>query len=216
MATTQAPPAVLDRPTPSSPQNPPGELAPPLHEDRAKHRLFPGWLWVAVAIAFPIGGLIGRAVAGPVDAIGAALLGGVLTGAVLGVGQWLAARGELGNGPVWIGASALGYGVGLAGGAALVGFGTELGELAAMGAVSGVALGAAQGLALALQGRTRLGIGWAAAMPVLLVFGWSASTLVGVDVGLQFTVFGAAGAVLFMLLSGLLLARLTPPRPQTA
>ena len=39
-------------------------------------------------------------------------------------------------------------------------------------------------------------------------------TGIGVDVDNQFTVFGAGGALLFMLLSGLLLARFTPARPQ--
>jgi hypothetical protein len=44
-------------------------------------------------------------------------------------------------------------------------------------------------------------------MPVLFRLGWCASTGIGVDVDDQFTVFGAAGALLFMLLSGLVLAR---------
>ena len=46
-------------------------------------------------------------------------------------------------------------------------------------------------------------------MPVLFGLGWIATTAIGVSVEDQFTVFGAAGAVLFMLLSGLLLARFT-------
>jgi hypothetical protein len=52
---------------------------------------------------------------------------------------------------------------------------------------------------------------WAGATPLLLALGWSATSLAGVSVERHFTVFGAAGAVLFMLLSGLLLARFTPP-----
>jgi hypothetical protein len=47
-------------------------------------------------------------------------------------------------------------------------------------------------------------------MPILLALGWAASTLIGVDVDNQFTVFGASGAIVFTLLSGLLLARLAP------
>jgi hypothetical protein len=81
-----------------------------------------------------------------------------------------------------------------------------------MGAVTGVVLGAAQGLTLAAQGRTRLAVAWGGAMPVLLAIGWSTSTLVGVDVDDQFTVFGAAGAIVFTVLSGLLLARFMPVR----
>jgi hypothetical protein len=85
-----------------------------------------------------------------------------------------------------------------------------------MGAVSGVALGAAQGLALATQGQIHLAIAWAGAMPALLAIGWSASTLIGVSVEDQFTVFGALGAIVFTLLSGLVLARFTPARARAA
>ena len=110
--------------------------------------------------------------------------------------------------------SAVGYAVGLAAGAALVGYDTDLGALALMGLVSGAALGAAQGLVLARQGRRALALPWALAMPVLFALGWSVASVTGIGVDDQFTVFGAGGALLFMLLSGLLLARFTPARPQ--
>ena len=186
------------------------------HQTPSQRRPFPGWRWVAVALAFPIAGLIGWTVGGRVDAVGAALLGGALTGAGLGAVQWWAANGALGRAAAWIGSSAVGYAVGLAAGAALVGYDTELGDLAAMGAVSGLMLGAAQGLALAAQGRKRLAIAWATAMPVLLALGWTVTTAGGISVEDQFTVFGAYGAVVFTLLSGLLLARFTRIRAQVA
>ena len=171
--------------------------------------VFSGWRWAAVALAFPVAGLIGRGVGGEVDAVGAALIGGAFTGAALGAAQWLAARDTFGDWPLWVGASAAGYGVGLAAGAALVDYETDLGSLAAMGAVSGVVLGAGQGFALAAQGRGRLAKAWGPAMPVLFAAGWSVTTLGGIDVDKQFTVFGAFGAITFTLLSGLLLARMT-------
>jgi hypothetical protein len=186
------------------------------HRTQSQRRPFPGWRWAAVALAFPIAGLIGWTVGGRVDAAGAALIGGALTGAGLGAVQWWAANGALGRAAAWIGASAAGYAVGLAAGAALVGYDTELGDLAAMGAVSGFMLGAAQGLALAAQDRKRLAIAWATAMPVLLALGWTVTTAGGISVEDQFTVFGAYGAVVFTLLSGLLLARFTGTRPQVA
>jgi hypothetical protein len=173
----------------------------------SERRVFPGWSWAAVALAFPVAGLLGRAAGGDVDAVGAALLGGAFTGAGLGAAQWLAAREMFGSWPVWVGVSGVGYGVGLAAGAALVGYETDLASLAAMGAVSGAILGAGQGLVLAAQGRQRLAVAWGMAMPALFAMGWSATQLAGIDVDKQFTVFGAAGAVTFMLLSGLLLAR---------
>jgi len=169
-----------------------------------------------VAPAFPISALIGRAVGGPVDAVDAALVGGALTGAGLGGVQWWAARGALGRAAAWIAASAVGYAVGLAAGAALVGHDTSLGDLAVMGVISGAVLGGAQGLVLAREGHGGLAVPWALAMPVLFALGWCASTVIGVNVEDQYTVFGAAGAVLFMVLSGLLLARFTPTRTHVA
>jgi hypothetical protein len=172
-------------------------------------RRFPGWRWVAVAFAFPIAGYIGWKVGGRVDAVGAAVVGGALTGAGIGAVQWWAADGAFGRPAGWIAASAVGFAVGLAAGAALVGYDTDLGALALMGVVTGAALGAAQGFVLALEGRQGLAVPWALAMPVLFGLGWCASTAIGVNVDDQYTVFGAAGSVLFMLLSGLLLARFT-------
>ena len=183
-------------------------------QDPSQRRRFPGWRWVAVALAFPVAGLIGWKVGGRVDAVGAALVGGALTGAGLGAVQWWAANGALGRAAAWIGASAAGYAVGLAAGAALVGYDTDLGSLAVMGFVSGAVLGGAQGLVLARAGRRGLALPWALAMPVLFALGWCASTAIGVNVDDQYTVFGAAGAIVFMLLSGLLLARFAPALEQ--
>ena len=184
--------------------------------DASEQRRFPGWRWVAVGFAFPIVGLIAWTVGGRVDAVDAALVGGALTGAGLGAVQWWAAKGALGRAAAWISASAVGYAGGLAAGAALVGYDTDLGALAMMGLVSGAVLGAAQGLVLAKQGHSGLALPWAVAMPVVFALGWCATTLGGIDVDKQFTVFGAYGAVVFMLLSGLLLARFTPARAQAA
>jgi len=89
-------------------------------------------------------------------------------------------------------------------------------DLAVMGVISGAVLGGAQGLVLAREGHRGLAVPWALAMPVLFALGWCASTAIGVNVEDQYTVFGAAGAVLFMVLSGLLLARFTPTRTHVA
>src|SRR5215208_5653623 len=105
--------------------------------DPSQRRSFPGWRWVAVWAAFPVAGYIGWKVGGRVDAVDAALVGGALTGAGIGAAQWWAAKGALGRAAAWIGASAVGYAVGLAAGAALVGYDTDLGALAVRGLVSG-------------------------------------------------------------------------------
>jgi hypothetical protein len=182
----------------------------------SQRRSFPGWRWMAVWPAFPVAGLIGWMIGGHVDAVAAALVGGALTAAGLAAVQWWAAQGALGRPAAWIGASALAYAGGLAAGAALVDYATGLGALALMGLLSGAALGAAQGLVLAWQRHRALALAWGLAMPLLFALGWSVASLTGIGVDDQFTVFGAGGALLFTLLSGLLLARFTPARTQVA
>jgi hypothetical protein len=186
------------------------------HQAPSPRRHFPGWPWAVVALAFPIAGYIGWGISGPVDTVTAALIGGALTGAGVAAVQWWAAKGTLGRPAAWISASTAAYAAGLAAGAALVGYDTDLGSLVLMGLVSGASLGAAQGLVLARQGKSRLGAAWGAAMPALFALAWVPTTLIGVSVENQFTVFGAAGAITFTLLSGLLLARFTPSTTRVA
>jgi len=171
------------------------------------------WLiWTAGFLAFPLAGLAGTGVAGRVDSPLAALLGGAVTGLVIGLGQTLAGLGRL-DIRRWVPATGVGMGLGLLLGAAAVGYGTSLVDLALMGALTGLVLGPAQALALPRGTRSRWL--WAAAMPALWALGWTATTLGGIAVDEQFTVFGAYGAVTFSALSGLLLLRLLPDRPAT-
>ena len=86
-------------------------------------------------------------VAGRVDSVSAAVLGGVMTGAGLGAAQWALLR-RRGVGIGWIPATAIGLGVGLAVGAALVSYRTDITSLVVMGAVSGLGVGIAQGAML--------------------------------------------------------------------
>ncbi|NUK13798.1 hypothetical protein HRW09_05335 [Streptomyces lunaelactis] len=166
-------------------------------------------VWTAGFLSFPIAGLAGRAVAGRVDSPTAALVGGAVTGLVIGMGQSLAGHRRL-DPRRWIPATTIGIGLGLPLGAALVGYGTSLPVLAAMGAVTGLVLGIAQ--AFALPGRARLREAWGVAMPALWALGWTVTTLAGISVDEQFTVFGATAAVVVSALSGFLLLGLLPAR----
>ena len=172
------------------------------------------WLiWTAGFLAFPVAGLAGTAVAGRVDDPIAALVGGAVAGLVIGAGQTLASLRRL-DLRTWVPATGIGMGAGLLLGAVVVGYDTSLGDLALMGALTGLVLGAAQ--ALALPRGTRMRWVWAAAMPALWALGWTTTTLGGIAVDKQFTVFGAYGAVAFSALSGLLLLWLLPARPVAA
>jgi hypothetical protein len=170
-------------------------------------------LWTAGFLAFPIAGALATALVGRINDAGSALLGGMVAGAVIGTGQWLVARRLL-DPQTWIPATALAMGIGLGVGAWAVGYGTSLGELALMGFITGIPLGAAQ--ASLLRDRVANAWLWGAAMPLLWALGWTVTTAGGIDVDRQFAVFGAYGAITFMALSGVLLDRLraTTPAPQ--
>jgi hypothetical protein len=171
--------------------------------------LRPWLIWTIGFVSFPIAGVAGGAVAGRVDNPVAALLGGVITGVVIGAGQSLASSRRL-DPRRWIVATAVGMGIGLLLGATTVGYGTSLADLAVMGALTGLVLGAAQ--ALALPTRVSYRWAWATATTVLWALGWTLTTLAGIDVDKQYMVFGAAGAVTFSALSGILLHALLPTR----
>ena len=167
-------------------------------------------LWTAGFLAFPIGGALATGATGRVNDLGSAVIGGLVAGAVIGAGQWLVARRLL-DPRTWIPATAVAMGIGLGVGAWAVGYGTSLGELALMGFITGIPLGAAQ--AYLLRDRLANAWLWAAAMPLLWALGWTVTTAGGIDVDRQFAVFGAYGAITFMALSGVLLDRLRATTP---
>ena len=175
-----------------------------------------GWLlWTAAFVSFPIAGIAAQAATGRINDAVSALVGGLVAGAVIGTGQWLAGRRLLGGALAWIAATAAAMGAGLLAGAWVAGYGTSVGELALMGAITGLPLGAAQ--AFLLRGRVAYPWVWAAAMPLLWALGWTVTAAAGVGVDRQYAVFGAFGAITFMALSGIVLDRLraaaTPAAP---
>ena len=167
-------------------------------------------LWTAGFLSFPIAGIAAEAVVGRIDDAGSALVGGLVAGAVIGTCQWLVARRLL-DAQTWIPATAVAMGVGLLVGAWVVGYGTSLGELALMGFITGIPLGAAQ--AYLLRGRVASAWAWGVAVPLLWALGWTVTTAAGIDVERQYAVFGALGAITFMALSGVLLDRLRAAAP---
>jgi len=171
-------------------------------------------LWTAGFISFPIAGIAAQAAVGRINDGVAALVGGLIAGAVIGAGQWLVARRLLGDPRAWIPATAAAMGIGLLAGAWVVGYGTSIGELALMGAITGLPVGAVQ--AFLLRDRVAHCWVWAVAMPLLWALGWTVTAAAGVGVDRQYAVFGAFGAITVMALSGVLLDRLhaaTPAAP---
>jgi hypothetical protein len=167
------------------------------------------WLiWMLGFLALPIGGFAAILIVGRIDSPRAAVIGGSITGLVVGAGQALASRSRL-DWRWWIPATTLGMALGLLLGAAAVSYRSTLTDLVIMGALTGVPLGIAQTIALPRGARLRWV--WAAAMPGLWALGWTVTTVAGIAVSDQFPIFGAFGALAFTALSGVLLHVLLPP-----
>jgi len=154
-------------------------------------------------LGFPLGGLAAILVVGAVDNLTAALIGGLITGTILGAAQsWAMGR----SGPpalLWIAATGVGFMAGFGVGSAVVDYDTSLAALTVQGAISGLAVGIAQALVL----RRRLGrlvLVWPAALPVIWALGWVVTTSIGVAVDQQFIVFGSSGALVVTALTAVL------------
>ena len=165
------------------------------------------WLWpVAILASFPIGGYLADLAVDGVDSVGAALVGGLIAGAIIGAAEWFALRRWVSW--LWIAATTVGVAAGLTAGAALVDYGIGRGALAIMGAVTGVGVGVLQALVLARH-RVSGAFWWAVANPPAWALGWLVTTYVITrNVKEQFTNFGASGALVFGLLTWLLLEAL--------
>ncbi len=171
------------------------------------------WLWpVAILVSFPIGGLIADLVVDGVDSVGAALAGGLIVGAIIGAAEWFALRQWVSW--LWIPATIAGLAVGLVAGAALVDYGIDRGDLALMGAVNGLAVGVMQALVLGRQ-RMPSAFWWAVANPPAWALGWVVSSyVISRNIDERFPIFGASGAIVFGLLTWLLLAVLLRAAPE--
>jgi hypothetical protein len=171
------------------------------------------WLWpVAILVGFPIGGLVADLVVNGIDSVGAALAGGLITGAIIGAAEWFALRQWVSW--LWILATTAGMAVGLAAGAALVDYGIDRADLALMGAVNGVGVGVLQALVLARHGIPGA-VWWAVANPPAWALGWFVSSyVISRNIAERWPIFGASGAIVFGLLTWVLLAVLFRAAPE--
>ena len=172
----------------------------------------PWYKWLLTALAFPPSGYVAHLVAGRVDSVPAAVLNGVIAGTGIGAAQWALLR-RRGVSPVWILATAIGLGVGLATGAELVSFKTDITSLATMGAVCGLAVGIAQGATL--RNATRM-LGWTAVNAALWALGWTVTTAGGIDVSQQWAVFGAYGCFTLAFLQSTVIGAFVPTKAVAA
>jgi hypothetical protein len=156
--------------------------------------------WIISFAGFPLGGAAALLTVGPVDTTGSAAVGGLVTGAVLGAVQGWAMRADRRLFLLWTLATAAGLAVGLAVGSTLVDFGTDLSDLVLQGALSGLALGAAQAATVIRRTGPRT-LFWPVWLAGVWAAAWTVSTSIGIQVGDQFTVFGSSGAITATLLT---------------
>ncbi|QXC60663.1 hypothetical protein KSP35_20440 [Aquihabitans sp. G128] len=169
----------------------------------------PWFRWLLTAAAFPPAGYVAHIVAGRVEAVPPALLAGMIAGGGIGAAQWALLR-HRGIGPAWIPATAIGLAGGVAAGAALVSYRTDISSLALMGAVSGLGIGIAQ--APLLRSPVSRALGWALATAGLWALGWTITTAAGIDVDEQWVVFGSSGCLAITLIQSTFIDAVVPAR----
>jgi hypothetical protein len=160
--------------------------------------------WLGTFVGFPLAGVAARLAVGNIDSAGAAVVGGLVGGAVLGAVQVGIAGIEIGSRGRWIAATALGLGAGLAAGAAAVGYDTDPASLATMGALSGAGVGLAQALAVRMRLLDR--VAWALATPALWAGAWLITSQVIVDADRQHALFGLPSGAAASAIAGILYA----------
>ena len=160
--------------------------------------------WLGTFVGFPLAGVAARIVAGNIDSVGAAAVGGLAGGVALGAIQVVVG----GIGPAdrirWIAATSAGLAVGLTVGANAVGYRTNTASLVAMGALSGAGVGIAQALSVPMRVVDR--VLWALATPALWAGGWLITSQVINDADRQHAVFGSSGALAVSAVAGVLYA----------
>jgi hypothetical protein len=175
------------------------------------------WLWpIAILLGFPIGGLIADLTMDGVDSVGSALVEGLIAGVIVGAAEWFALRRFVSW--LWVPATCVGMAVGLMAGAALVDYGIGRGDLALMGAVTGLGVGVLQGLVLVQAGHSiSNAVLWAVANPPAWALAWFVTSyVIARNIGERFPIFGASGCVVFGLLTWLLLAALIRRASETS
>jgi hypothetical protein len=157
--------------------------------------------WLPTFLAFPVGGFLAIETVGSVHGPVSAAAGGLLAGAVIGAGQWLALR-RTGIGARWIGATAAAMAAGAALAALITDAGTGQADVVLAGAVTGAVVGAVQSTLL----RERAAL-WTAATATAWALGWLITSEVIVDLDRGHHVFGSSGAIAATVLTGLALRR---------
>ncbi len=161
--------------------------------------------WLVAIVAFPIGGYIGHMIGGPAATVPAALISGLIAGAIIGAGQALA-LGLLRPQAMalWAGATAIGLGVALASVTAVIGQIDTQADAIVLGVVSGLAIGAGQAASL-MRARVANAWIWVATSAIAWAIGWTVTSGIGVALASGWPVYGLSGALASQVITGVVL-----------
>ena len=166
--------------------------------------------WLPTFLSFPLGGLLASRVVGEVNDPVSGLLAGLLAGVVIGTAQWLALRSS-GLGYEWAIYTAVAMGAGSSLAAAVTDAGATDRDLVITGFVVGAAVGAGQAVVLARG--ARIAAAWVVVVSVAWALGWLATANVIVDADRGYVSFGASGALIATVVTGVALHRILGADP---
>ena len=150
--------------------------------------------WIAAIVGFPIGGYLGHAIAGPAATAPAAVLSGLIAGAIIGLGQALLTGLRGPSLAMWVAATALGLAVALGIVTAAIGQIETTTEAVALGVVSGLLIGAAQAAMLMRVGISNAWL-WIPVTGLAWGVGWLVTSGIGVALEAGWPVYGLSGAL---------------------
>ena len=159
--------------------------------------------WLAVFLAFPIAGFVGRLLANPADGLAFAFITAGVAGAIIGLAQWLA-LGRHVSAVRWVGATAVGLGVSFVIVQALGATSSTAAPI--IGALTGLGVGLAQ--SLVRSDRMPSAAVWSATMAIAWSIGWIVTTSIGVQAEAGWPVVGVSGALVVQALTGVVLMTL--------
>lgn len=167
--------------------------------------------WLITFLAFPIGGFLAIETVGGVDGAGSGAAAGAIAGTVIGIGQGLALKDRV-SAAGWAIHSAIGLSAGLALAGAVTQGSTTVADLMLTGLIAGAFVGAAQ--APVLTKSLAAAAAWTGIVAAAWSLGWLVTSNVIVDAERGYTVFGASGAIVATLVTGVALRGML--RPATA